>query len=89
MGVRPKHHEVEARSEYLGLPIALGLNAFNWRAEVAGRPVAKGMPVATPKSAAQLLAFKNAGAITFSQNTQADADKTARLKGKQNNRRSQ
>jgi hypothetical protein len=86
MSARPKEHEMP-RSTYTGLPIDRGLNVFHWRAPVEGRKVEKA--IATPKTETQLLAFKVAGAITFSQNTQADADKTARLKGKQNNRRSQ
>jgi hypothetical protein len=74
---------------YLGLPTERGLNAFHWKAEVEGRKVEKPITTPTPKKASDITAFKLAGSITFSQNTQADADKTARLQGKQNNRRSQ
>lgn len=88
MGVKPKHHEVAPRSTYLGLPKDSGLNAFHWRAEIDGRESPKLTTTSMLKNESDITAFKLVGLISFSRNTQADADKTARLQGKQNNRRS-
>lgn len=68
------------QSIYMGLPIDRGLNAFHWTAPAEGRPEAVLRHKTGPKSTAELLAFKTVGALSFSQQKQADADKTSRVK---------
>lgn len=85
------HHKLDGEPTCLGLPVQRGLNVFHWAAEIEGRPATRSAPLKTTghKSAADILAFKVAGSISFSKNTQADADKTARLAGRNNSSRSQ
>ena len=83
----PIYHKLNGESTYLGLPADRGLNAFSWKAPVEGRRIDS--KKTGHKSAADILAFKVAGSITFSKNTQADADKTAKLSGRKNHSRSQ
>lgn len=82
----PTIHKLDGSPINLGLPLDRGLNVFSWTAPVDGRPHFAKKP--GPKTAADILAVKVAGSISFSKNTQADADKSARLAGRKNSSRS-
>lgn len=88
----PKHHAPEPISGYMGEPVRNCDGAvFFWREPVIGRPATRAVPIQKtgPKSVKDILAVKVAGAISFSKNTQADADNNARIAGRKNHSRSE
>ena len=94
MGVAPRHHIIEEKVPYLGLPIK-AVSCFHWWEEIEGREKPPDIPKKNtgPKSKKEreqaITQFVLKGSITFTKNAQADADKQAKIKGKQNVRRSQ
>ncbi|MDE3021945.1 MAG: hypothetical protein KGI54_08805 [Pseudomonadota bacterium] len=94
MGVAPKHHVIEKKPDYLGLPIKV-VSAFHWWEECENRPKApdvaykKTGPKSKMEKEKEITQFVLKGSLTFTQNAQADADKQAKIKGRQNSRRSQ
>lgn len=85
MRCAPTLHKLDGAPTYLGLPVDRGLNVFSWRAPVEGR---EGMKKATTdkrnshltKDAAAILKDNTGQGISFSQDPQADADKSARVR---------